>query len=216
MQSSSSSRKSKIMALAKKIKSERYAPDQVRNSEVSERFFLSEENAALVSYDNANYVIATDNDNNKLDTSLLRVDLLPKRKDEFQISDFVSNNDDDLIKNPNYESNFGSSSSFSSFTLNDSSSSSSYYSPGCNSFLGWWFVVFTVTLVACIISIREVYKKWLRAPVIVSFATKETPIYSIPFPAVTICPETKSTQALYSHMGIVKKFLNKQNLTERE
>ncbi|XP_072375957.1 pickpocket protein 28-like, partial [Diabrotica undecimpunctata] len=81
---------------------------------------------------------------------------------------------------------------------------------------GWWFVVFTVTLVACIISIREVYKKWLRAPVIVSFATKETPIYSIPFPAVTICPETKSTQALYSHMGIVKKFLNKQNLTERE
>uniref|UniRef100_A0A6P7FZG4 Pickpocket protein 28-like n=1 Tax=Diabrotica virgifera virgifera TaxID=50390 RepID=A0A6P7FZG4_DIAVI len=81
---------------------------------------------------------------------------------------------------------------------------------------GWWFIVFTVTLVACIISIREVYKKWLRAPVIVSFATKETPIYSIPFPAVTICPETKSTQSLYSHMGIVRKFLNKQNLTERE
>lgn len=33
------------------------------------------------------------------------------------------------------------------------------------------------------------YKKWEVAPVIVTFATKETPIYEIPFPAVTICPE---------------------------
>ncbi|CAG9840828.1 unnamed protein product [Diabrotica balteata] len=135
MQSSSSSRISRIMALAKKINSERYAPDQVRNSEISERHLLEEENAALVSYDNANCVIVTDNDNNKPGASLLRVDLPPKRKDDLKISDFVSDNDDDSIKDPNYESDSSSSSSSSSSTSSNSSSSSSSDSPGGNCFL---------------------------------------------------------------------------------
>lgn len=34
--------------------------------------------------------------------------------------------------------------------------------------------------------------KWVQSPVIVSFAEKSTPIWEIPFPAVTICPETKT------------------------
>ena len=31
------------------------------------------------------------------------------------------------------------------------------------------------------------------SPVIVSFAEKSTPVWQIPFPAITICPETKAT-----------------------
>lgn len=31
-----------------------------------------------------------------------------------------------------------------------------------------------------------------QSPVIVSFAEKSTPVWAIPFPAVTICPETKT------------------------
>ncbi|CAG9826902.1 unnamed protein product [Diabrotica balteata] len=42
-------------------------------------------NAAFVSYDTANYVIATDNDDNKPGTSLLSVDLSPELKDDLQI-----------------------------------------------------------------------------------------------------------------------------------
>ena len=38
----------------------------------------------------------------------------------------------------------------------------------------------------------NVYTKWQQSPVIVSFAEKSTPVWEIPFPAVTICPETKS------------------------
>ncbi|CAG9832058.1 unnamed protein product [Diabrotica balteata] len=79
-------------------------------SKISERHFLEEENAALGIYDNANYVIATDTDNNMPGTSLLRVDLLPELRDNLQISDFVSNNDDASIKDPNYESDSSSSS----------------------------------------------------------------------------------------------------------
>ncbi|CAG9836672.1 unnamed protein product [Diabrotica balteata] len=87
-------------------------------------------NAALVSYDNANYVIVTDNDNNKPSTSLLRVDLSPEWKHQLQISDFVSDNDDESIKDPNYESDSSTSSSSSFSTSSDSFSSSSSYSPG--------------------------------------------------------------------------------------
>ncbi|RZC40023.1 ASC domain containing protein, partial [Asbolus verrucosus] len=35
------------------------------------------------------------------------------------------------------------------------------------------------------------YKKWERSPVIVNFANRGTPIDKVPFPAVTICPESK-------------------------
>lgn len=34
--------------------------------------------------------------------------------------------------------------------------------------------------------------KWEQSPGFVSFAEKSTPIWEIPFPAITICPETKS------------------------
>lgn len=39
--------------------------------------------------------------------------------------------------------------------------------------------------------IHGIYRKWQTSPVIVSFAEKTTPVWQIPFPAVTICPETK-------------------------
>lgn len=44
----------------------------------------------------------------------------------------------------------------------------------------------------CALSINNVYTKWDQSQVIVSFAEKSTPVWEIPFPAVTICPETKS------------------------
>ena len=35
------------------------------------------------------------------------------------------------------------------------------------------------------------YFKWKESPIILSFAEKSTPVWEIPFPAVTICPVTK-------------------------
>ncbi|CAG9836482.1 unnamed protein product [Diabrotica balteata] len=68
-------------------------------------------------------------------TSLLRIGLLTERKDKLQISDFVSDNYDDSIKYPNYESDSTSSSLSSSSISSDNSNSSSSYSPGYNGFL---------------------------------------------------------------------------------
>ena len=44
----------------------------------------------------------------------------------------------------------------------------------------------------------KIYIKWRAAPIIGSFAQKPTPMYTIPFPAVTICPVTKASSKFVS------------------
>lgn len=39
--------------------------------------------------------------------------------------------------------------------------------------------------------IHDSYVKWDQAPVIVSLSEKSTPVWKVPFPAATICPEVK-------------------------
>lgn len=48
-----------------------------------------------------------------------------------------------------------------------------------------------VSLTGCSVLIRNVYEKRSSSPVIVSFDEKSTPVWSVPFPAVTICSESK-------------------------
>ena len=55
-----------------------------------------------------------------------------------------------------------------------------------------WIIAFGLSAVACGSLIHNVWIKWDQSPVIVSFAEKSTPVWQIPFPAVTICPETKT------------------------
>ncbi|XP_068914086.1 pickpocket protein 28-like isoform X2 [Tenebrio molitor] len=50
---------------------------------------------------------------------------------------------------------------------------------------------------------------------IVTFATKETPLYKIPFPAITICPEVKSVKRLLNFKDLILK-QNELNLTDAE
>lgn len=56
----------------------------------------------------------------------------------------------------------------------------------------WWILAFVLSLIMCGILINNLYTKWQLSPVIVSFAQQPTPIWKIPFPAVTICPVTKT------------------------
>ncbi|RZC32533.1 ASC domain containing protein, partial [Asbolus verrucosus] len=46
-------------------------------------------------------------------------------------------------------------------------------------------------LTVCVVFNRQVYLKWGQNAVIINLANKETSIFNIPFPAVTICPESK-------------------------
>lgn len=58
----------------------------------------------------------------------------------------------------------------------------------------------------------NVYEKWDTSPVIVSFAEKSTPLWAIPFPAVTVCPETKVDRA-YFNFAAMRFRLQKANKT---
>lgn len=51
--------------------------------------------------------------------------------------------------------------------------------------------MFLLSVYGCGRLIQNIYRKWDQTPVIVSFNEKSTPVWQIPFPAVTICPETK-------------------------
>lgn len=55
----------------------------------------------------------------------------------------------------------------------------------------FWLSVFVVSIYCCATLINSAYTKWNETPVIVSFAERSTPVWNIPFPAVTICSETK-------------------------
>lgn len=62
----------------------------------------------------------------------------------------------------------------------------------------WWLTLFVFSLYLCVYLIVDTYRKWETSPVIVSFAQSPTPVWGIPFPAVTICSETKSRQRKFN------------------
>ncbi|KAF5270640.1 hypothetical protein FQA39_LY01378 [Lamprigera yunnana] len=66
----------------------------------------------------------------------------------------------------------------------------------------WWGIVLAFSLYYCVLFIKEAYSKWEKSPVIVSFATTETPIWEVPFPAVTICPRTKAIKSKFNFTEI--------------
>ena len=56
----------------------------------------------------------------------------------------------------------------------------------------WWIVSIIACLIGSVILISLTVENYRDNPVTVSYAKKRTPIWEIPFPAVTICPQTKS------------------------
>lgn len=54
--------------------------------------------------------------------------------------------------------------------------------------------------------IHDSYKKWDHAPVIVSLSEKATPVWKVPFPAVSICPEVKVKAEMMNLTEIGQKF----------
>jgi amiloride-sensitive sodium channel len=80
----------------------------------------------------------------------------------------------------------------------------------------WWLIALLASLYCCITLIISTYHKWETSPVIVSFATKETPIWQIPFPAVTICPEIKSVPKLFNYTDFLNKKLDGKTLSPQE
>ncbi|XP_013179934.1 PREDICTED: sodium channel protein Nach [Papilio xuthus] len=83
----------------------------------------------------------------------------------------------------------------------------------------FWLFMFICCVVLCAGLIRKVWIKWNESPVIVSFAENSTPVWQIPYPAVTVCFETKSLQTRFNFTKYYHLYKNNETymeLTEEE
>ncbi|CAH2008358.1 unnamed protein product [Acanthoscelides obtectus] len=78
-----------------------------------------------------------------------------------------------------------------------------------------WVLLISLSISACGFLISRIYNRFITSPVIVSFATKESPLYSIPFPAVTICPMTKVKKSVYNFTRVIYR-VARMRWTSRE
>lgn len=63
-----------------------------------------------------------------------------------------------------------------------------------------------LSVIGTILVTKDVYTKWQKSPVIVSFAEKYTRVSEIPFPAVTICPETKARSSILNFTDLYRRW----------
>ncbi|XP_071443231.1 pickpocket protein 28-like [Hetaerina americana] len=76
-----------------------------------------------------------------------------------------------------------------------------------------WIFAFGLSIYACSQVILKVYRKWENSPVIVSFADSSTPVWQIPFPAVTICSEVKYKRSAFNYTYINQMLVKKKELS---
>ncbi|KAK9883361.1 hypothetical protein WA026_001535 [Henosepilachna vigintioctopunctata] len=69
----------------------------------------------------------------------------------------------------------------------------------------WWILVFTAGVSGSCYMVSRLMDKWITSPVLVSLATQESKISDIPFPAVTICPESKISQECLNYTKILRE-----------
>lgn len=79
-----------------------------------------------------------------------------------------------------------------------------------------WSAILIVSVFLCGTFIKKAYKQWNDTPVIVTFATEQTLISEIPFPAVTICPLVKANRTIFNYTDIILKTANLQDITIEE
>lgn len=77
----------------------------------------------------------------------------------------------------------------------------------------FWIVMFGIAVCLSCSMILDSYAKWDQTPVIISLSTKATPVWKVPFPAVTICPEVKSSSSKINLTDLVRIWQMHHSLT---
>ncbi|XP_060804918.1 pickpocket protein 28 [Amyelois transitella] len=83
----------------------------------------------------------------------------------------------------------------------------------------FWLFAFICGSVLCAGLIMKTYMKWTSTPVIVTFAEKTTPTWQIPYPAITMCLESKSRATIFNftqNYYLYNNSLDRANMTEEK
>ncbi|XP_047022448.1 pickpocket protein 28-like [Helicoverpa zea] len=62
----------------------------------------------------------------------------------------------------------------------------------------FWFITFIASIALCMYLISKVWFKWQTSPVIVTFSEQMVPVSMVPFPSVTLCPQSKVKVSAYN------------------
>lgn len=79
-----------------------------------------------------------------------------------------------------------------------------------------WILALVLSIITCYFCIRDIWNQRTDNPAIVSFNAKQTPVWKIPFPTVTICSETKTNTEIFNFTKTTWKIDEHKNLTEKE
>ncbi|KAF9799071.1 hypothetical protein SFRURICE_008581 [Spodoptera frugiperda] len=61
-----------------------------------------------------------------------------------------------------------------------------------------WLIMFLTSVCLCLFLISKVWYKWQTSPVIVTVSEQLVPVSMVPFPSVTICPQSKCKVSVYN------------------
>ncbi|CAG9863465.1 unnamed protein product [Phyllotreta striolata] len=70
-----------------------------------------------------------------------------------------------------------------------------------------WVAVFVTSLLVCLAVIYQTYRKWQHQPLMVNFSSNERNINEIPFPAVTICQETRVSRSFFNYSRALRNYV---------
>lgn len=77
----------------------------------------------------------------------------------------------------------------------------------------WWVIGFGLSLICCGLSVQKIWITWHERPVVIGLVDKAVPISAIPFPTITICPETKTSKDNLDLVSIYHALETQQELS---
>ncbi|XP_065087706.1 pickpocket protein 28-like [Ochlerotatus camptorhynchus] len=78
----------------------------------------------------------------------------------------------------------------------------------------WWAIWIWMALLSCWFSALATYHKWCENPVVIVYAPQLSPVSTIPFPAITICPLTKTRVEAFNLTEVFEMVKNRSVLDE--
>lgn len=78
----------------------------------------------------------------------------------------------------------------------------------------WWAVWLGVSFISCWFLALTTYHKWCENPVVIVYAPQLSPVSTIPFPAITICPLTKTRVEAFNLTEVFEMVKNRSVLDE--
>ncbi|KAJ3655397.1 hypothetical protein Zmor_014529 [Zophobas morio] len=80
----------------------------------------------------------------------------------------------------------------------------------------FWAILLLLSFLGCIFLIIQIWKKYEESPIVITFAPKDTEIYEIPFPAITVCPESKWSETKFNYSDFFYIMANQEVVSEKE